>query len=149
MPVVTADLFIADAGLQRVWDVVADFESYPALMPNVLSIDIVERRGNTAVSAWRTLLDGTEMSWEERDLFEPYRRISFEQLDGDLEVFRGEWTLDEEDGGVRVRLSMEFEIGIPSLAAVLDPLGVQAIRANSLSMLNAIGERLSTLEPAA
>jgi ribosome-associated toxin RatA of RatAB toxin-antitoxin module len=149
MPVVNADLFLADADLQRVWDVVADFASYPALMPNVLSIDILERSGDTAVSAWRTLLDGTEMSWEERDTFEPCSRISFEQIDGDLELFRGAWTLTGEDGGVRVQLSMEFDIGIPSLAAVLNPLGVQAIRANSMSMLNAIGERLSALEPVA
>ncbi|MFD8498253.1 type II toxin-antitoxin system RatA family toxin [Amycolatopsis sp. NPDC059657] len=141
MPIVYTSVDIADATLDHVWDVVCAFDRYPPLMPDVLEVNFLERSETEAVSAWRVLLNGSEMTWEERDVFVPKSRIDFEQIDGDLEVFRGSWLLSEIEGGVRVSLSLEFDMGIPSLAAVLDPIGIQAIESNSRTMLTAISEQ--------
>ncbi len=92
----------------------------------------------TALSSWRVLLNGSELTWDEKDFFHPPHRIDFDQTEGDLEVFRGSWTLSETADGVNVLLEIEFDLGIPSLAAVLDPVGIQAIHSNSRSMLTAI-----------
>lgn len=141
MPIVNTAVHIADATLEAVWEVVSAFDRYPALMPDVIEVTFLERSGTEATSAWRVMLNDSEMTWEERDVFIPKSRIEFTQIDGDLEVFRGSWLLTEIDGGVRVSLSLEFDIGIPSLAAVLDPLGIQAIESNSRGMLTAISEQ--------
>jgi len=146
VPVVHAQQDIPDVTLPRVWGMVAEFERYPAVMPSVLAVTFLQRSELSAVSAWRILLDGTEMTWEEQDVFEPYRRISFEQIDGDLAAFRGAWHFTDLGGGVRVELSLEFDIGIPSLAAVLNPLGAEAIRANAHDMLTAISHQFCALE---
>jgi ribosome-associated toxin RatA of RatAB toxin-antitoxin module len=107
-------------------------------MPDVLDVTFAERAPTSARSEWRVLLNGTELTWTEHDLFEPERRVVFEQIDGDLEVFRGTWELDEAPGGVEVTLDVEFDLGIPSLSSTLDPIGTRAVASNSHKMLAAI-----------
>lgn len=138
MPTVRTTILVEDVPLAKVWRAVCDFENYAHYMADVIGIEFLERTERTARSSWRVLLNGSELTWTEEDYFEPERRISFEQIDGDLEVFRGAWELDERPEGVEVTLEIEFDLGIPSLAAVLDPIGIRAIRSNSRSMLEAI-----------
>lgn len=141
MPVVTTSLQIPDVAIEHVWAVVCDFERHPEYMRDVLEVRYLERGQDTALSAWRIMLNGSELSWQERDVFTAPHRIDFDQIDGDLEVFRGSWVLTQVGSAVEVRLEIEFDIGIPSLTEVLDPLGIQAIQANSRSMLTAIAAR--------
>jgi ribosome-associated toxin RatA of RatAB toxin-antitoxin module len=148
MPAVHTEMEVPGVSLADVWRVVSDFEQFPALMPNVLSVDVIGRDGDAVITTWRVVLEGSEMTWDERDTFVPHERITFEQVDGDLDVFRGEWTLAEREGGVLVTLTVEFDLGIPSLAMVLNPVGVKAIDANSREMLRAIGDRFRALEAA-
>ncbi|WP_055480119.1 SRPBCC family protein [Sphaerimonospora mesophila] len=147
MPIVRTSVDIPGVNIEYVWNVVCDLEKHPEYMADVLEIRYLERNAETALSSWRVLLNGSELTWEEKDVFHPPYRIDFDQTDGDLEVFRGSWTLKEIEDGVNVVLEIEFDLGIPSLAAVLDPVGIQAIHSNSRSMLTAISERRP--EPAA
>ena len=143
MPIVEAQVTISGVPLARVWDVVADMERYPATMADVLEVTFLERSDTRAVSSWRVLLNGSELTWTEEDEFVPMSAIHFCQIEGDLEVLRGVWTLEEVPGGVSVTIRTEFDLGIPSLAAVLDPIGIQAIKANSRQMLSSIGRTAS------
>ena len=62
--------------------------------------------------------------------------MSFEQVTGDLERFDGAWVLEELDGDLTgVRLDVSFEIGIPLLAANLNPVAQRALRENCSEML--------------
>lgn len=144
MPVVTSSVDIPDIAIEDVWDVICDFEQHPEYMADVVEVRYLERSSETALSSWRVLLNGSELTWDEKDVFTPPHRIDFEQTEGDLEVFSGSWTLDVIETGVRVTLKIDFDLGIPSLAAVLDPVGIQAIRSNSISMLTAISRRKPT-----
>lgn len=142
MPTVTSSIEIAGSTVERVWAALCDFESYPETMRDVLEVQMLERGESFSCSAWRVLLNGSELTWTERDVYDPPHRIAFEQLDGDLELYRGAWTVTPlDEGRVRVDLEIEFDLGIPSLAPLLDPIGVQAIRANSAAMLAAIDGR--------
>lgn len=146
MPTVRSAVDIPDVSLPHVWAVVRDFEQYPLYMADVLDIRYLERSETEALSSWRVLLNGSELMWDEKDVFTPMSRIEFEQTEGDLEVFRGVWILRQIDEGVRVSLEIEFDLGIPSLDAVLNPIGIQAILSNSRSMLEAIsGRRLASV----
>jgi ribosome-associated toxin RatA of RatAB toxin-antitoxin module len=139
MPVVHTEVEVPGVPLTRVWDAVADFERYPETMRDVLEVRVLSRTERRARSDWRVLLNGSELTWTEDDVFEPEHRIVFDQVEGDLEVFRGEWVLEQRAGLVVVKLAVEFDLGIPSLAPLLDPIGVRAIMVNSRNMLDAIG----------
>jgi len=141
MPTVSTSVDIVGVTLEHVWNTVCDFERHPEYMADVIEVRYLERTAEQALSSWRVLLNGSELSWEERDFFSPPHRIDFDQTEGDLEVFRGAWILSETPEGITVTLNIEFDLGIPSLAAVLDPVGIQAIHSNSRSMLAAISER--------
>lgn len=138
VPKVVTDIELQGVSQAEAWRVVEDFEAYPRVMKEVVEVRVLERSGLAATSSWRVLLNGSELTWVERDVFDPPCHIAFDQIEGDLETFRGEWTLRATASGVRVLLAVEFDIGIPSLAAVLDPIGIQAITTNSRAMLRAI-----------
>lgn len=140
MPVVETEVNIPNATLDEVWEVVSAFEQYPETMADVIDVDWLERADDRGVTNWRVLLNGSELTWTETDLLHPNTRIDFEQLDGDLEVWRGAWELEQVTDGVRVKLTVEFDLGVPSLSAVMDPLGIRAIRSNSHAMLATISE---------
>ena len=144
MPIVRTSVDVPGVDIHHVWGTVCDFEKYPQYMTDVLEIRYLDRTATEARSAWEVLLNGSVLTWEERDVFTAPHRIDFDQIEGDLEVFRGSWVLQETTGGVAVTLEIEFDLGIPSLAAVLDPVGIQAIESNSRSMLNAISGRRAT-----
>lgn len=138
MPVVTTVVVIPELVPSQVWPVLSDFERYPERMSDVVSVRVLEKSPNHMVSSWEVLLNGSRFTWTERDeLIQPHM-IKFEQIDGDLEVWKGSWELIEKTGGLEARLQVEFDIGIPSLDEVLNPIGERAIRANSQQMLDTV-----------
>lgn len=141
MPIVESSVTIENVSIEQTWAVVRDFESYPKTMRDVVSVRCYNPTADTVDSAWEVLLNGSILTWTERDWFEPDYRIRFEQLDGDLEIWTGTWSLrraGERDEHVVVDLRVHFDIGIPSLADLLNPIGIASIKSNSEQMLQAI-----------
>jgi ribosome-associated toxin RatA of RatAB toxin-antitoxin module len=125
--------------IERIWAIVADMASYPQFMPNLKSVTIEERAGNTTVSKWVSNVDGRIISWRERDVFFPDDyRIEYTQVSGDLKKFAGKWQLSPDGETVNVLLTVDFEFGVPMLAALLNPLLKKKVRENSEGMLAAI-----------
>ncbi len=142
MPQVSTSVFLGDVARAEVWPILSDFARYPAFMADVLEVDVLSNVGGDLHSTWRVLLNGSELTWTERDLLIENERIDFEQTDGDLEIWAGEWVLVDRDDGLYVDLNVTFDLGIPSLADVLHPIGERAIRANSRQMLDGIREQI-------
>ena len=138
MPVVENQVIISHADLDTVWKVMCDFEAFPDLMQDVLEVSCFEREGALFKSAWKVLLNGSELNWVEQDELIGRQEIRFFQIEGDLEVWEGSWRLTEVDGKIVVDLAVTFDLGIPSLAHILDPIGIRSISANSRQMLEAI-----------
>lgn len=138
MPVVENEVVIKDVDIATVWRVLCDFAAFPALMDDVVAVTCFERRGDVMDSAWRVLLNGSELTWTERDRFIEFQEIRFHQLEGDLEVWEGVWQVRADGPDVIVALHVTFDLGIPSLAEILNPIGIRAIQANSRQMLDAI-----------
>lgn len=144
MPDVNSNLHLGPMDRDVVWAALCDFARYPDFMRDVLSVDVERVSPTEVISHWRVLLNGSELSWTERDILTPDHRIVFEQTDGDLEVWHGEWRLiSAPDQGLTVALDVTFDLGIPSLADVLHPIGERAIRANSRQMLEGIRDRVA------
>lgn len=144
MPDVFVDLEIA-APIDRVWETIQAIDAYPTYMDNVQEVAIIEDDGVTRVSSWSTLLKGSVLQWTERETVQASdHRIEFVQVDGDLDVFTGFWQLSDLSGGrTRATMSITFEIGIPLLADMLNPVAVRALHENSERMLRQIEQRVA------
>jgi ribosome-associated toxin RatA of RatAB toxin-antitoxin module len=137
MPEISLDMEIR-APLARVWDAVVDVERYPASMHSVRSVRVLAEEGpGVRLSAWSIVLKGSILEWHERDwLDEAARVVSFSQVSGDLERFEGAWRLREHGAGsTHVLLELSFEIGIPLLAEMLDPVAQRSLHENCAEML--------------
>ena len=140
MPDVSLELLIR-APIERVWETVTAIEAYPGSMDSVRSVRIVERTGeNERRSAWSVTLKGAILEWEELETLDPVAHVlSFHQLSGDMERFEGAWALEAADAeSTNVRLEVSFEIGIPLLAEMLNPVAQRSLRENCTDMLRGI-----------
>ncbi len=139
MPLVEVSEVIA-APIDRVWDVVNDVESYPRLMEHVRSLSVLERAPDYRLTSWEVDLKGCVMRWVEREEIDRSRyRIDYRLVEGDLGEFTGYWQLEAlTDTTSRATVSVRFEIGIPMLADMLNPVAERAIRDNSQQMLMSV-----------
>ena len=128
------------ADIDSVWRLVCDVDGYPGFMEPVQSVTTLSREGDESTVSWEVLLKGSTLKWTEREHRRPESyRVDFAQLDGDLERFSGYWQLADAGGGVTdAALYIDFEIGIPMLRDMLNPVAVKALRENSTIMLKSL-----------
>jgi ribosome-associated toxin RatA of RatAB toxin-antitoxin module len=137
MPKVNIDQYIR-APIERVWATLLDIESYEESMETVRRIRLVGPSNEQVRRAkWSVLLKGSILEWEEEEQldYDTYK-VVFKQLRGDLEFFDGHWTLEElGPNETRAHFEVEFEIGIPMLAEMLNPMAQRALEENCATML--------------
>jgi ribosome-associated toxin RatA of RatAB toxin-antitoxin module len=115
-------------------------------MENVRSVKITDDADRASrVSAWSVFLKGSILEWTESDqIDDDQQRIDFHQVDGDLEHFAGYWQVlgcDDDPQACEVVLYVDFEIGIPLLADMLNPVAKTALEENSTKMLRGLEQR--------
>ncbi|MCX7571311.1 aromatase/cyclase [Tumebacillus sp. DT12] len=126
----------------RVYELIADMESYPRFMPSLHRVEVLERGEDWTVTAWDTSINGMRFRWQERDVFDRENwRIGYSQVAGDLKRFEGEWRVEETAGEVKVTLVVDFDFGVPMLQALLNPVAALKLRQNGESMLRALKSR--------
>ncbi|MFE3578247.1 type II toxin-antitoxin system RatA family toxin [Streptomyces vinaceus] len=128
------------------WRAVTRLEDYADYMENVESVTVLGATpAGARTSEWSVLLKGSVLEWVEEDELDEERRVmSFSQVSGDLDEFTGYWRVDDAgDGTSVVVFSVDFEIGIPLLADMLNPVAAKALRENSEHMLRAIERRIT------
>lgn len=145
MPHVEVNLPIK-APAAEAWEAVTRLEDYAEYMENVESVTVLgETETGARTSEWSVLLKGSVLEWvEEDELDQDNRVMSFSQVSGDLDEFTGYWRVEDSgDGTSVVTFSVDFEIGIPLLADMLNPVATKALRENSEHMLRAIEQRIT------
>jgi len=126
-----------------VYPILKDMEKYPEFMADLKSVEVIERGTNTTLTKWVSNVDGRIIKWTEIDTFDDENmHISYRQTEGDLKKFEGEWILTPVDGGTEIKLTVDFEFGIPMIAGLLNPILKKKVRENSVNMLQAIKDRL-------
>jgi ribosome-associated toxin RatA of RatAB toxin-antitoxin module len=132
-----------NASPETIYPILKDMEKYPEFMEDLVSVAVVERSDNSTVTKWVSNVDGRVIKWTEQDIFdEEKQHISYKQIEGDLKKFEGEWILSPIVGGTEIKLTVDFEFGIPMIAGLLNPILKKKVRANSENMLKAIKDRL-------
>ncbi len=133
----------------RAYDLAKDMESYPEFMKDVVSLKVLEREGDAQISEWHGRLQGKVLKWKERDVFDDARHtITYHQTEGDLKKFEGAWTFEPAGGdATKITLSCDFDLGIPMLAGLLDPVARLVVKKNCEDMLAGIRSKLEREVP--
>lgn len=130
----------------QIYPVIKEMEKYPEFMPDLESVKVLQREENATLTHWVSNVDGRVIQWTERDSFDDEKMcIHYEQTAGDLKKFQGDWLLTETDAGTEVKLTVDFEFGIPMIAGLLNPILKKKVRDNSMNMLQAIKDRMESL----
>jgi ribosome-associated toxin RatA of RatAB toxin-antitoxin module len=119
---------------------IRDFARYPELTDAVVAVDVqpADAAGGV-VSEWTVRFRNGLLCWTERDEFDTAAlAISFVQLSGDFATFRGRWQVTADGDGAAVRFTAEFDLGIPTLAALIDPVAEATLRSNILLILRGL-----------
>src|SRR5438105_4702991 len=95
---------VVDAPIERVYAVARDVESFPEIMDDLQSLEVLERNedGTRTVTAWVGLIREFKMTvkWTQEDLWDPSRyRDDFRMLKGDMDRMSGYWQFSPADGG--------------------------------------------------
>jgi hypothetical protein len=129
-----------------VYRTLADFERYPQLSDTVRSVTISEVCANLTVSHWEVNFRAGVLRWTEEDTFDPAAlRITFRQLEGDIELFDGSWECEDaarggpDDAcGSEIVFAARLDMGIPSLADALEPIAARTLIDNVVSIVRGL-----------
>lgn len=118
---------------------IADFPHYPDHTEAVREVRIDRSDGDTVISTWSVNFRNGVLSWSERDRIDTAARtIDFEQTAGDFAHFAGKWQVNPAGGDVEVSFVADFDLGMPSLAAMIDPIAEQTLRDNMRLILTGL-----------
>ncbi|WP_312560531.1 aromatase/cyclase [Anaerospora sp.] len=128
---------------EEIYPILKKMEQYPDFMEDLVSVTVIERNGNTTITKWVSNVDGRIIKWTELDTFDDENlHIAYSQIEGDLKKMQGEWILTPIPEGTEIKLTVDFEFGIPMIAGLLNPILKKKVRLNSENMLKAIKERV-------
>jgi len=110
------------AAPRAVYDLFRQVETFPEFMPNVKSIQVIERSEGWSVSHWHTDLDGAPIA----------------QLEG-------HWAFEPCEEGTLLVCDLDYDLGVPLVEEVVGATVREKLQHNIEEMLRAARERL---EPA-
>lgn len=126
---------------EKTYEALSDFERYPELTDAVRGVAVRECHGDTLLSEWEVNFRNGVLRWSERDeLNRQDRTIGFDQLEGDFAHFSGTWRVEERPNGCTVRFFARFDLGMPSLAPMIDPIAETTLQENILRILDGLLE---------
>lgn len=144
MPFVEVSLPIK-AERAQIYPLLKEMTKYPEFMDDLVSVDILEHGENSTITKWISNVDGRRIAWIEHDIFDDSTmHIAYRQIEGDLKKFEGEWILTPVPEGTEIKLTVDFEFGIPMIAGLLNPILKKKVKDNSMKMLKAIQKRFDT-----
>ncbi len=142
MPHVKTSIMIS-ADPKDVYEIAKDMPSYPDFMDDVESVEVIEEEEGSTNTKWVVRLQGRKMEWTEKDEFDEENLvIRYAQIKGDLKKFEGAWTFQPVSEGTEVTLTVDFEFGIPMIAALLHPIAKVKVKENCDMMLRGMKEKL-------
>ncbi|TLU83107.1 MAG: cyclase [Chlorobium sp.] len=91
-------MILINASSEKVWEAITDYDNLSRNLPKVLSSRLISRNGNEIVleQTGKTGIFIFEKTVHFRlKAREDYlKKVSFEQLDGDFRIYRGDWTIE-------------------------------------------------------
>jgi ribosome-associated toxin RatA of RatAB toxin-antitoxin module len=148
MPQVSIRVLVPKQVPAETYTRIGDFARYAELTDTVHKV-VVHPAGpdGSLVSEWTVQFRNGLLCWTERDWFDPTAlTIGFDQLTGDFASFAGTWSVQRAGSGSRIDFDARFDLGIPTLAAILDPIAESALRTNIAVILRGLLGEVVPLE---
>jgi len=142
MPRVESALSIY-APLAVVWPLAQDVEKFPDIMPDLISVKVLERERTTpetvrVVTEWKGHIKqfNRTMLWVEEDVWsEEEHTCHFWQVRGDFTEYRGVWKFVDEGDRTEVFLTVDYVFDIPLLGALMKKVLQKLMQDNADGML--------------
>ncbi len=139
---VEASLVIA-APVEEVYAQARAVEDFPRFMPDLESVEVLERWDGHTVTRWVGVVQGRKIRWVEEDLWDDAaHRCTFRQREGDFSRYEGTWSFEPEAEGTRTTVTVDFEMDIPLAGPLISTLLRTLMRKNVEGMLRALKERI-------
>lgn len=136
---VKLEALVPDADAPTVFARISDFPRYADHTDAVREVRVEYVDGQAVNSSWSVNFRNGVLCWRERDRIDPHAlRIDFEQTDGDFDRFDGGWHVARAGDDVTVVFVAEFDLGMPSLAAIIDPVAERALRDNMIAIMRGL-----------
>lgn len=143
MPFISAETTV-DGPPAAAFALAKNMEDYPRFMKDVVYLKVLERDDSSQISEWHARLQGRILRWKERDVFdETALTITYQQTEGDLKRFEGAWSFVPAGEGTKITLTVDFDLGIPMLAPLLDPVASLVVKRNCQDMLAGMRQQLA------
>ncbi|MEU0353066.1 SRPBCC family protein [Streptomyces sp. NPDC006237] len=148
MPSVTLDATIPGTDTHTVFTRLADFPAYPKYTDAVREVTVSPIDDGLVASQWAVNFRNGVLCWSEHDRIDPAAlTIDFTQTEGDFDRFDGAWQVTGGDEHTQVRFTATFDLGMPSLAAIIDPIACQALAENIALILRGLfGDHITVTE---
>jgi uncharacterized membrane protein len=145
MPTLDSEIRVA-APRAIVFEVARDVESFPSYMPDVESVEVIERDGDGSptLTRWVGLVPEfrQKIRWTEEDVWdESAFTCDFHQTQGDYQKYEGQWRFDDDAGATLFRSTLTYELEIPLIGALLTRIIAKKMRDNMDKILAAIKTR--------
>lgn len=135
-----------NADTDKVYNLTKNMEDFPKYMSDVESIKILERIDNSTITEWVTNVEGTPITWKEKDTFDDKnKKIIYKLTEGDLDKFEGEWTFEPTKNGTLVTLGVDYDFGIPALMELIGPIAEIKVKQNSQMMLEGLKKKAESM----
>jgi ribosome-associated toxin RatA of RatAB toxin-antitoxin module len=129
--------WIPDASPEAVFDRIIDFESYPRYADAIHSVRTETGPAGELHSHWRARFRNGIAEWSEVDSVDRgARQTCFEQTTGDFAHFSGAWRVTSYGAGALVVFEAEFDMGMPSLAELVNPVAERALSENIAQLID-------------
>ncbi len=132
-----------NGSIEDVYALAKSIESFPAFMPDLKSVKIVERSadGNRTVSEWVGTVKEFKMTikWTEEDIWdEEARTCTFSLVKGDYSKYSGTWEFIDLGGRTRFDSEIEVEYNVPMIGSLIKGLIAKKMKENVDNMLAAV-----------
>ncbi|MEJ3745472.1 SRPBCC family protein [Actinomycetes bacterium KLBMP 9797] len=151
MPRVVMHMLAPEREPAQAYARISDFARYVELTETVREVVLhPPEPDGSLVSEWTVRFRNGLLRWTERDTFDPRAlSIEFTQLSGDFLSFEGTWRVRPAERGSLVVFDAWFDLGIPTLADILDPVAAATLRGNiALILRGLLGEVTQAPAPA-
>ncbi len=136
---VEIETLVPAAGADAVFDRICDYTRYSEYTAAVQEVTLTRGLDGQLRSEWTVHFRNGLLCWSELDHIDREdRTITFEQLDGDFEQLSGSWMVAPVGTDVRVVFTSSFDLGMPCLAAIIDPIAERTLRDNIKSLLRGL-----------
>ena len=137
------------APLEQVYATAKDIEAFPEFMPDVKSVEILERSddGSKTISSWVGGVKEFKMTvkWVEEDTWDDTAKTcNFKLVRGDYSKYSGVWTFTSKDNITTFSSEIEVEYDIPLVGALIKNLIAKKMKENMDNMLSAIKVKIES-----